>query len=244
MNLCDSSSDSTQNSSKRRKQNIPPSSGCHNQSATPTTTVLHIRLPLQKQKASPTETHSREQVFSAGKRMTSPAAVREGTEKATVADQISQAVLSTSNLLQLMQQSSPSQALLIKLPKNLLMKTSTIKNTAQVLQQMPRVISSLDAHMDSGLQRNIDPTDSTHPWQVAIDFSKFLEPSHCSPPEDRKPVAFEHGKVSAQLYVSGFPKRGGIKNVFPLLIFTIVLVSSIEDMCPAYIYGSKPSLFL
>ncbi|KAF6135458.1 hypothetical protein GIB67_015311 [Kingdonia uniflora] len=85
--------------------------------------------------------------------MTSPAAIREGTEKATVADQISQALLSTTNLLQLMQQSSLSQALLIKLPKNLLAKTSTIKNTAQVLQQMPRVISSLDAHMDSGLQR-------------------------------------------------------------------------------------------
>ncbi|KAF6151462.1 hypothetical protein GIB67_016274 [Kingdonia uniflora] len=34
---------------------MPPSSGCHNQSTTPTTTVLRIRLPLQKQKASPTE---------------------------------------------------------------------------------------------------------------------------------------------------------------------------------------------
>ncbi|KAG6792047.1 hypothetical protein POTOM_001186 [Populus tomentosa] len=134
---------------------------------------------------------------------------REGTAKSIVADQISQAVQSTSNLLHLMQQSSPSQcvrsrggiirehrlggidksnggmgfsrfgweakhcifrlsvlggsgwnrkmyriacAKLMKLPKNLLAKASTIKNTGQVLDQMPKVISSLDAHMDSGLQ--------------------------------------------------------------------------------------------
>ncbi|GLT34698.1 hypothetical protein SLA2020_091990 [Shorea laevis] len=77
---------------------------------------------------------------------------REGTAKATVNDQISQAVQSTANLIHLMQQSSPSQAQLMKLPKNLLAKTSTIKNTGQVLEQMPRVISSLDAHMEIGLQ--------------------------------------------------------------------------------------------
>ncbi|XP_010275295.1 PREDICTED: tobamovirus multiplication protein 2B [Nelumbo nucifera] len=77
---------------------------------------------------------------------------KEGTAKATVADQISQAVLSTSNLLHLMQQSSPSQAHLMKLPKNLLEKTSTIKNTGHMLEQMPKVISSLDAHMDSAFQ--------------------------------------------------------------------------------------------
>ncbi|KAL4590148.1 hypothetical protein LXL04_003069 [Taraxacum kok-saghyz] len=41
---------------------------------------------------------------------------------------------------------------LVKLPKNLLAKASTIKNTQQVLEQMPQVISSLDAHMDHGLQ--------------------------------------------------------------------------------------------
>lgn len=51
-----------------------------------------------------------------------------------------------------MQQSSPSQAQLIKLPKNLLLKSSTIKHTGQLLEQMPRVISSLDAHMENGLQ--------------------------------------------------------------------------------------------
>ncbi|KAL7164922.1 hypothetical protein ACSBR2_040755 [Camellia fascicularis] len=77
---------------------------------------------------------------------------REGSAKAMVADQISQAVQSTSNLLHLMQQSSPSQVQLIKLPKNLLAKTSTIKNTGLVLEQMPRIISSLDAHMENGLQ--------------------------------------------------------------------------------------------
>ncbi|XP_044493292.1 tobamovirus multiplication protein 2B [Mangifera indica] len=77
---------------------------------------------------------------------------REGTAKAMVSDQISQAILSISNLLHLMQDSSPSQVQLMKLPKNLLAKTSMIKNTGQVLEQMPQVISSLDAHMEYGLQ--------------------------------------------------------------------------------------------
>ncbi|KAM7253920.1 hypothetical protein ACFE04_031602 [Oxalis oulophora] len=77
---------------------------------------------------------------------------REGTAKAIVADQISQTVQSTSNLLHLMQQSSPSNAQLLKLSKNLLDKTSTIKNTSQMLHQMPQVISSLDAHLERGLQ--------------------------------------------------------------------------------------------
>ncbi|GAB4857791.1 Tobamovirus multiplication protein 2B [Ancistrocladus abbreviatus] len=76
---------------------------------------------------------------------------REGTAKATVADQISQAVQSTSNLLQLMQQSSPSQAALSKLPKSLLAKTETVRNTGQVLHQLPMVVSSVDAHIENGL---------------------------------------------------------------------------------------------
>ncbi|KAK6250981.1 hypothetical protein SCA6_004986 [Theobroma cacao] len=80
---------------------------------------------------------------------------REGTAKSIVTEQISQAVQSTSNLLHLMQQSSPSQTQLMKLPKNLLAKAPTIKNTGQMLEQMPRVISALDAHIDSGLQRNL-----------------------------------------------------------------------------------------
>ncbi|GAB2212135.1 hypothetical protein Droror1_Dr00025482 [Drosera rotundifolia] len=79
------------------------------------------------------------------------AAGREGTAKATVADQITQAVQSTSNLLHLMNQSSPSQARLAKFPKTLLGKTDIIKNTGQVLEQLPLVISSLDAHIESGL---------------------------------------------------------------------------------------------
>ncbi|MBA0635696.1 hypothetical protein Gohar_011503 [Gossypium harknessii] len=78
---------------------------------------------------------------------------REGTAKSTVNEQISQAVLSTSNLLHLMQQSSPSRTQLMKLPKILLAKTPTIKNTGQMLELMPRAISSLDAHIDNGLQR-------------------------------------------------------------------------------------------
>ncbi|XP_052620660.1 tobamovirus multiplication protein 2B isoform X1 [Lactuca sativa] len=78
---------------------------------------------------------------------------RDSSAKTMVTDQISQAVLSTSNLLHIMLQSSPSQQdKLVKLPKNLLAKASTIRNTQQVLEQMPLVISSLDAHMDHGLQ--------------------------------------------------------------------------------------------
>ncbi|KAF3336034.1 tobamovirus multiplication protein 2B isoform X2 [Carex littledalei] len=76
---------------------------------------------------------------------------REDSAKATVAEQISQAVQSTSNLLHLMQQSSPAQAELIKLPKNLLAKASLAKSTEQVLQHLPHVISSLDAYMESSL---------------------------------------------------------------------------------------------
>ncbi|PUZ40022.1 hypothetical protein GQ55_9G390300 [Panicum hallii var. hallii] len=76
-----------------------------------------------------------------------------GGAKAAVAEQIAQAVRSTSNLLQLMEQSSPAQVHLAKLPKNLLAKASFAKNTEQVLHQLPQVISSLDAYMDRSLQR-------------------------------------------------------------------------------------------
>jgi len=75
-----------------------------------------------------------------------------GGAKAAVAEQIAQAVRSTSNLLQLMEQSSPAQVHLAKLPKNLLAKASFAKNTEQVLHQLPQVISSLDAYMDRSLQ--------------------------------------------------------------------------------------------
>ncbi|KAF5734276.1 tobamovirus multiplication protein 2B-like isoform X1 [Tripterygium wilfordii] len=91
-------------------------------------------------------------VGSGSVRGSSSSSKRDDTAKAMVADQISQAVQSTSNLLHLMQQSSPSQTQLMKLPKNLLAKTPTIKNTGQVLEQMPQVISSLDAHLENGLQ--------------------------------------------------------------------------------------------
>ncbi|GER57175.1 tobamovirus multiplication protein 2B [Striga asiatica] len=87
---------------------------------------------------------------------------REGSAKSTVADQISQSIQSTSNILHLMRQSSPShvsislsyaESQLLKLPKNLLAKTSTIKNTEMVLEQMPQVISALDEHVENGLRR-------------------------------------------------------------------------------------------
>ncbi|BAT93232.1 tobamovirus multiplication protein 2B [Vigna umbellata] len=87
------------------------------------------------------------------RRMAAPESIGGGgTAKATVAEQISQAVQSTSNLLHLMQHSSPAQAQLVKLPKNLLAMVPTIKNTEQILEQLPKVISSLDAHMENGLQ--------------------------------------------------------------------------------------------
>ncbi|XLT50285.1 hypothetical protein HN873_042889, partial [Arachis hypogaea] len=44
-------------------------------------------------------------------------------------------------------------AKLTKLLKNLMAKVSTMKNTEQILEQLPRVISSLDAYMDNGLQK-------------------------------------------------------------------------------------------
>ncbi|KAK8944476.1 hypothetical protein KSP39_PZI007891 [Platanthera zijinensis] len=44
-------------------------------------------------------------------------------------------------------------ALLVNLPKNLLAKAAIIKNTGQVLEQLPRVISSLDSYMESSLQK-------------------------------------------------------------------------------------------
>ncbi|NP_001148020.1 Tobamovirus multiplication protein 2B-like [Zea mays] len=75
-----------------------------------------------------------------------------GGAKAAVTEQIAQAVRSTSNLLQLMEQSSPAQVHLAKLPKNLLEKASFAKNTKHVLHQLPQVISSLDAYMDRSLQ--------------------------------------------------------------------------------------------
>ncbi|CAI9290610.1 unnamed protein product [Lactuca saligna] len=92
-------------------------------------------------------------ISARGRTSRGPSSVsRDSSAKTMVTDQISQAVLSTSNLLHIMLQSSPSQDKLVKLPKNLLAKASTIKNTQQVLEQMPLVISSLDAHMDHGLQ--------------------------------------------------------------------------------------------
>ncbi|KAI3823808.1 hypothetical protein L1987_05251 [Smallanthus sonchifolius] len=52
---------------------------------------------------------------------------RDNSAKTMVTDQITQAVLSTSNLLHIMLQSSPSQNNLVMLPKNLLARASTRK---------------------------------------------------------------------------------------------------------------------
>ncbi|GJM91532.1 hypothetical protein PR202_ga07910 [Eleusine coracana subsp. coracana] len=84
--------------------------------------------------------------------MTAASAGGGGGAKVAVAEQIAQAVQSTSNLLQLMEQSSPAQVHLAKLPKNLMAKSSLAKNTEQVLHQLPHIISSLDAYMECSLQ--------------------------------------------------------------------------------------------
>ncbi|WOL06131.1 tobamovirus multiplication protein 2B [Canna indica] len=131
-------------------------------------------------------------------------AIQEGSPKAVVSDRISQAVLSTSNLLHLMHESSPSQAHLVKLPKNLWAKVSTIKNTGQVLEQLPQVISSLDAYMESSLQsapqlktvtqllshmedsqlRYAFPTSSRGEEQKNLDHEKIAEPNPSSGARD------------------------------------------------------------
>ncbi|XP_078440565.1 tobamovirus multiplication 2B isoform X2 [Wolffia australiana] len=67
---------------------------------------------------------------------------------AVVEEHIIQAVKSTSNLIHLMQDESPSQVQIEKLTKNLLQKTATVKNTGQI-------ISSLDAYMEGGLQSGL-----------------------------------------------------------------------------------------
>ncbi|OVA14960.1 hypothetical protein BVC80_8959g27 [Macleaya cordata] len=104
---------------------------------------------------------------------------REGTAKASVVDHISQAVQSTSNLLHLMQQSSPSQAHLIKLPKNLLAKTSTIKNTAQV----------------HGTR-----ADASSHFILGCPYGKWI--TECTSSEDCDPVTFKHGKLPASPFLS------------------------------------------
>ncbi|KAI5065087.1 hypothetical protein GOP47_0019782 [Adiantum capillus-veneris] len=73
----------------------------------------------------------------------------EGTT-AKVADRLSQSVLSVHNLAELIRNTSPIQAN-AKLPKELLAKASSIKNTGVLLQQMPGVIAALDAHSDKSL---------------------------------------------------------------------------------------------
>ncbi|KAF3793210.1 Tobamovirus multiplication protein 2B [Nymphaea thermarum] len=83
--------------------------------------------------------------------MASRAAAKEESAKSVASEQLRQAIESTSSLLHLMQQSSSSQKRLAKLPRNLLEKASTVKNTGQVLHQMPRIISALDANLENGL---------------------------------------------------------------------------------------------
>lgn len=73
----------------------------------------------------------------------------EGTT-AKVADRLSQSILSVYNLADLIRNTSPIQAS-SKLPKELLAKAPSIKNTGMLLQQMPGVIAALDAHSDKSL---------------------------------------------------------------------------------------------
>ncbi|XP_065874921.1 uncharacterized protein [Euphorbia lathyris] len=83
---------------------------------------------------------------------------REDTAKATVAEHISEAIQSTSNLLQLMQQSSASQALLTKLPKNLIAKASTIKNTGLPhLKTVIQLLTNMESCQLSSLSHTCVP---------------------------------------------------------------------------------------
>ncbi|XP_074264707.1 tobamovirus multiplication protein 2B [Silene latifolia] len=113
---------------------------------------------------------------------------REGTAKSTVADQISLAIQSTSNLLHLMQYSSPSQAQLAKLPKNLMAKTDTIRNTGQVLKQLPLVISSLDAYTEHGLN-SIPHLKTVSQLLENMESSQLKSPSQSDLSQERTPEA-------------------------------------------------------
>eukprot|EP00249_Psilotum_nudum_P036547 c7946_g1_i1 orf=144-488(+) len=73
------------------------------------------------------------------------------TAKAMVADHLSQSIVSASNLVHLIRESSSAESL-AKLPKELVGKTPNIKNTGGILEQMPRIITALDAHLDNGLE--------------------------------------------------------------------------------------------
>ncbi|KAK6164331.1 hypothetical protein DH2020_001195 [Rehmannia glutinosa] len=103
---------------------------------------------------------------------------REGSAKSAVADQISQSVQSTSNMLHLMLQSSPAHVSLslslslcaifgYTIPTYEASEESSSQDLydkkyrtgfpldhgyMQVLEQMPLVISSLDEHVERGLQ--------------------------------------------------------------------------------------------
>ncbi|KAK9667883.1 hypothetical protein RND81_13G018000 [Saponaria officinalis] len=109
---------------------------------------------------------------------------REGTAKSTVAEQISQAIQSTSNLLHLMQHSSPSQAQLAKLPKKLMAKTDTVRNTGQVLQQLPLVIASLDAYTEHGLH-SIPHLKTVSQLLENMESSQLKSPSQSSISQER-----------------------------------------------------------
>ncbi|KAK7272643.1 hypothetical protein RJT34_29370 [Clitoria ternatea] len=137
---------------------------------------------MERQRINPT-TFTPNRRSSLWRTMSTPGpAAGGGTAKAMVAEQISQAVQSTSNLLHLMQHSSPTQAQLIKLPKNLLAKVPTIKNTEQVLEQLPRVISSLDAHMENGLQ-NVPHLKTVVQLLTNMESSQLSLQSRTHPPQ-------------------------------------------------------------
>lgn len=68
-----------------------------------------------------------------------------------VNDRLSNSILSLSNLAQLIRDTSPTEGL-SKLPKELLAKTPNVKNTGQILEQMPIAIVALDAHLDKALE--------------------------------------------------------------------------------------------
>ncbi|KAL3645066.1 hypothetical protein CASFOL_010246 [Castilleja foliolosa] len=128
---------------------------------------------------------------------------REGPAKMAVADQISQSVQSTSNILHLMLQSSPShfhqnRSQLMKLAKNLLAKTSTINNTEMILHQMPQVISALDEHVENGLQ-SVPHLNTVVQLLSNMRSSQFKPLSSAQPTQHEPQLLEQHSKRTDSL---------------------------------------------
>ncbi|XP_010447739.2 PREDICTED: uncharacterized protein LOC104757606 [Camelina sativa] len=80
-----------------------------------------------------------------------------------------------------------NKAQLAKLPKNLLAKASLTKATGQALAQLPQVISSLDAHIESGLHSGVHLNTVTQLFEnMESTQLRALRQSNISPVTDDK----------------------------------------------------------